>query len=71
MLAKNTSTATGHEPEWASEITPLMMVSSSSLSKVCVRMTGNTFAGMYSSAAVMTNDAVVARLRGRRTCTGE
>ena len=33
MLAKNTSTATGQEPECASEMTPLMMVSSSSLNE--------------------------------------
>jgi hypothetical protein len=28
-------------------------------------------AGMYNSAAAITKEAVVARLRGRRTCTGE
>jgi hypothetical protein len=44
-----------------------MMVSSSSLSRVCVRMTGSTLAGMYSSAALITNEAVVAKLCGRRT----
>lgn len=71
MLAKNTSSATGHEPECASDMTPLMIVSSSSLKNVWVRMTGNTLAGMYNSAAVITKEAVVARLCGRRTCTGE
>jgi hypothetical protein len=34
-------------------------------------MTGKTFAGMYNSAAVITNEAVVAKLCGRRTWTGE
>ena len=52
------------------EITPLMMVSSSSLKNVCVCMTGNKFAGMYSMAALTTKAAVVARLLGLRACSG-
>ena len=46
MLAKNTNSASGQEPEVANEMTPLMIVSSSSLKNVCVFMTGSTLAGM-------------------------
>ncbi len=62
MLAMNTSKAIGQDPDCSNTSTPLMMVSRSSSRIVRVFITGRTFAGMYNTAAPMTNTVVTARL---------
>ena len=46
MLAKKTSKASGHMPEWMSAFTPLRMVSGSPLPNETSVMTGKRLAGM-------------------------
>jgi len=66
MLAMNTKTAMGHDPECSNTNTPLMIVSFSSSKIVRVYITGKRFAGMYKTAAHRSSAAVSARLCGLR-----
>ena len=68
-LAKNTSSASGHEPLVHRKMTPLMIVSSCDDSSVLVFMIGSTFAGMYRMYAAISSAHVRARLFGLRTCS--
>src|SRR5215472_2519468 len=69
MLAMNTSSASGQEPDTHRYTTPLMIVSFCVPNSELVSMTGSTFAGIYSTIAAMRNAHVRERLATLRICS--